>query len=87
MAPPSLTHGYQTAKKKISASAIYFQSLPYQVNMKTGFIDYDKLEENSKLFRPNMVICGASAYPRDWDYKRLKAVMPLPPPLFFGAQN
>ena len=29
----SLTHGYQTAKKKISASSIYFQSMPYQVNM------------------------------------------------------
>jgi len=30
---PSLTHGYQTAKKKISSSSIYFQSMPYQVNM------------------------------------------------------
>jgi glycine/serine hydroxymethyltransferase len=40
----------------------------------TGFIDYDRLEENVKLFRPNLLICGASAYPRDWDYKRLRAV-------------
>jgi glycine hydroxymethyltransferase len=69
-----LTHGYQTAKKKISSSSIYFQSMPYQVNMSTGFIDYDRLEENVKLFRPNLLICGASAYPRDWDYKRLRAI-------------
>ena len=40
----------------------------------TGYIDYDRLEENSKLFRPNLLICGASAYPREWDYKRLRAV-------------
>jgi len=69
-----LTHGYQTAKKKISSSAIYFQSMPYQVDMKTGWIDYDRLEENVKLFRPNLIICGASAYPRDWEYKRLRDI-------------
>ncbi|KAJ3376242.1 Serine hydroxymethyltransferase, cytosolic [Allomyces arbusculus] len=69
-----LTHGYQTAKKKISSSAIYFESLPYQVDMKTGVIDYDRLEQNAALFRPKLVICGASAYARDWDYERLRKV-------------
>lgn len=65
-----LTHGYATAKKKVSSSAIYFESLPYQVDMQTGFIDYDRLEENAKLYRPKLIICGASAYPREWEYKR-----------------
>ncbi|KAL3899254.1 MAG: hypothetical protein SGCHY_002170 [Lobulomycetales sp.] len=69
-----LTHGYATAKKKISSSAIYFESLPYQVDMTTGYLDYDQLEERAKLFRPRLLICGASAYPRDWDYARLRAI-------------
>jgi glycine hydroxymethyltransferase len=69
-----LTHGYATAKKKISSSAIFFESMPYQVDMKTGFIDYERLRENARLFRPKLLICGASAYPRDWDYKLLREV-------------
>lgn len=42
--------------------------------MKTGYIDYDRLEENAALFRPRMIIAGASAYPREWDYARLRKV-------------
>ncbi|KAF8978495.1 Serine hydroxymethyltransferase, cytosolic [Entomortierella lignicola] len=69
-----LTHGYQTAKKKISATSIYFQSMPYQVDSVTGLIDLDRLEENAKLFRPKVLICGASAYPREWDYARFRKI-------------
>ena len=69
-----LTHGYYTAKKKITASSIYFQSFPYQVDPTTGLIDYARLETNANLFKPRLVICGASAYPRDWDYARLRAI-------------
>ncbi|KAJ3104429.1 Serine hydroxymethyltransferase, cytosolic [Physocladia obscura] len=69
-----LTHGHQTAKKKISSSAIYFESFPYQVDPTTGLIDYDKLEVNADAYRPKLIICGASAYPRDWDYARLRKI-------------
>jgi len=40
----------------------------------TGYIDYDKLEEKALDFRPKMIICGGSAYPREWDYKRLYTI-------------
>ncbi|KAI8819194.1 serine hydroxymethyltransferase [Fimicolochytrium jonesii] len=69
-----LTHGYATAKKKVSSSAIYFESFPYQVDMKTGVLDYDNLERNALLYRPKLIICGASAYARDWDYARLRKI-------------
>eukprot|EP00178_Gracilaria_changii_P008409 TRINITY_DN255_c0_g1_i1.p2 TRINITY_DN255_c0_g1~~TRINITY_DN255_c0_g1_i1.p2 ORF type:complete len:475 (-),score=103.43 TRINITY_DN255_c0_g1_i1:5109-6533(-) len=69
-----LTHGFYTAKRKISATSVYFESLPYKVDEKTGYIDYQKLEENALLFRPKLLICGASAYPRDWDFDRLRQI-------------
>jgi hypothetical protein len=40
----------------------------------SGYVDMDKLEEKAMEYRPKMIICGASAYPRDWDYKRFREI-------------
>lgn len=69
-----LTHGYQTAKRKVSATSIFFESMPYRVSAIDGCIDYDELAKNAELFKPKLIIAGASAYPRDWDYKRMKEI-------------
>jgi glycine hydroxymethyltransferase len=69
-----LTHGFYTAKKRVSATSIYFESLPYKVDMTSGYIDYDALENQARLFCPRCVIAGGSAYPREWDYARFRAI-------------
>ena len=52
-----LTHGFYTNKKKVSASSIYFESLPYSVDSE-GYIDYDELELLATKFKPKLIICG-----------------------------
>lgn len=48
--------------------------MPYQVDEHTGLLDYDGLERSAKLFRPRLLICGGSAYPREWDYPRFRKI-------------
>lgn len=43
----------------------------------TGLVDYDMLEKTATLFRPKLIIAGASAYPRDFDYPRMRKVRVL----------
>jgi len=69
-----LTHGFQTAKKKVSATSVFFESMPYVVSSETGLIDYDDMEYRAKMFLPKLLIAGGSAYPREWDYKRMKEI-------------
>lgn len=69
-----LTHGYYTAKKKMTASSIYFQSFPYGLDPASQLIDYNTLASQARIFKPRLIICGASAYPRDWDYKTLRSI-------------
>ena len=68
-----LSHGYYTSKTKISATSKFFESLPYSVN-KDGLLDYDELEKMVRIYKPKLLIVGASAYPRDYDYKRFREI-------------
>jgi glycine hydroxymethyltransferase len=69
-----LTHGYSTKNKKISNSAIYFTSMPYKVREDTFLIDYKDLEESAIKFKPKLLIVGASAYPRDFNYNKFREI-------------
>jgi len=69
-----LTHGFMTATKKISASSIFFESMPYKVDPNTGLIDYDGLAHSAKLFKPKLIIAGISCYSRCLDYKRFREI-------------
>jgi hypothetical protein len=65
---------FQTDTRKISAVSVYFETMPYRLDEKTGYIDYDTLEANAKLFRPKILIAGSSASSRSIDYARMRKV-------------
>ncbi|XP_026417355.1 serine hydroxymethyltransferase 3, chloroplastic-like, partial [Papaver somniferum] len=69
-----LSHGFMTPKRRVSGTSIYFESMPYRLDESTGLIDYDMLEKTATLFRPKLIIVGASAYPRDFDYPRMRKI-------------
>ncbi|KAJ9451892.1 Serine hydroxymethyltransferase 2 [Diplonema papillatum] len=68
-----LSHGFYTAKKKVSNSSIYFESFAYKL-APNGYVDYDALEAVSARYLPKVIIAGGSAYPREWDYPRLRSI-------------
>ncbi|MBN2131049.1 MAG: serine hydroxymethyltransferase, partial [Sedimentisphaerales bacterium] len=59
-----LTHGW-----KVSLTSRFFNSTPYLVNTETGRLDYDMIREHAKKNRPNVIISGATAYPRAIDFE------------------
>ena len=63
-----LTHG-----SPANFSGKTYHALHYGVT-KDGIVDYDQLEAKARAEKPKMIICGASAYSRDWDYKRIRTV-------------
>ena len=64
-----LTHG-----STVNFSGKIYKSFFYGVNKEDGLIDYSTLEETALKEKPKMIICGASSYSRDWDYKRIREV-------------
>lgn len=69
-----LSHGFMTPKRRVSGTSIYFESMPYRLDESTGLVDYDMLEKTATLFRPKLIIAGASAYPRDFDYPLMRKI-------------
>jgi glycine hydroxymethyltransferase len=64
-----LTHG-----SSVNYSGKLYEAHFYGVVKETGLVDYDMLEKQARELKPKMIICGASAYSRDWDYARIRAV-------------
>ncbi|GEP94442.1 serine hydroxymethyltransferase [Chitinophaga cymbidii] len=64
-----LTHG-----SAVNFSGKLYQPFFYGVNKETGLVEYDVMEERALAEKPKVIICGASAYSRDWDYKRIREI-------------
>jgi glycine hydroxymethyltransferase len=68
-----LSHGgHLTHGSPVNFSGKLYQPIFYGVEEATGIIDFDKVIETAQREKPKMIICGASAYSRDWDYKKLR---------------
>jgi len=68
-----LSHGgHLTHGSPVNFSGKLYEAHFYGVEKETGLIDFDKVVEQAKAIRPKMIICGASAYSRDWDYVKLR---------------
>jgi glycine hydroxymethyltransferase len=64
-----LTHG-----SPVNFSGKLYNAVHYGVSKETGLVDYDMMERQANEHKPKLIICGASAYSRDWDYARIRAI-------------
>jgi glycine hydroxymethyltransferase len=70
-----LSHGgHLTHGSPVNFSGKLYQPSFYGVEKETGLIDWNKVEKIAKKEKPRLIICGASAYSRDWDYARLRKI-------------
>lgn len=70
-----LSHGgHLTHGSPVNFSGKLYNPVSYGVDKETGTIDFNKVEDIAKKEKPKLIICGASAYSRDWDYKKLREV-------------
>jgi len=69
----NLAHGgHLSHGSPVNFSGLMFQALEYNVDAETGLVDYDHMEEVARRERPKLIIGGASAYSREWDYARMR---------------
>ena len=64
-----LSHG-----SPVNMSGMYFNAVGYQLDEATGMVDYDAMEQKAMECRPKLIVGGASAYSREWDYKRMREI-------------
>lgn len=69
-----LSHGFQSQGKKISAVSKYFEVFPYHLDESTGLINYEEMFKIARIYRPKLIIAGASAYSRLIDYKKFREI-------------
>lgn len=70
-----LSHGgHLSHGSPVNSSGILYNPVAYGVSKETGTIDYDQMEKKALETKPKLIIAGASAYSRDWDYARMRAI-------------
>lgn len=70
-----LSHGgHLSHGSAVNSSGILYNPVAYEVDEETGVINYDKMEEIALRERPKLILAGASAYSRDWDFERMRAI-------------
>ena len=71
----NLSHGgHLSHGSPVNLSGILYNPISYQVNQETGLVDYDEMERLALEHKPKLILGGASAYSRDWDYKRMREI-------------
>ncbi|MBL4657268.1 MAG: serine hydroxymethyltransferase [Flavobacteriales bacterium] len=71
----NLSHGgHLTHGSPVNFSGKLYQPVFYNVEKETGMVDYDKMAQNAEEEKPQLIIAGASAYSRDWDYQRMREI-------------
>ncbi|MBQ0086269.1 MAG: serine hydroxymethyltransferase [Bacteroidales bacterium] len=70
-----LSHGgHLTHGSPVNISGKNYNAVSYGVDKNTGYIDYNDMERKAQEFKPKLIIGGASAYSREWDYERMRAI-------------
>ena len=64
-----LTHG-----SPVNMSGMWYNAIAYQLSEETGMVDYDDMERKALEFKPKLIVGGASAYSREWDWARMRAI-------------